>query len=234
MNPGRPSGRDGMRSFRTTDPAALRAVLGEEAFERIQRSRELHRHPRPLTDQEREVVRQAAAPLLRDLATSGLPRPDIRDEAHEDRGDQAVCAWIQGPGRAGEGIWILPGGSPAERVTDLAEQFQNWAADQLHDAGRPPEWPLCPVHPADPHRLSPEVRNGTAVWVCAGNNQVICEIGTFPRPGNRGATRLAEVAGGFGAVLPARWGVPPEGAVRQLIHFPPRVLLEPVVPPALG
>ena len=91
-----------------------------------------------------------------------------------------------------------------------------------------------PVHPAGPHRLTPEVRDGTAVWVCAGNNRVICEIGTFPGPGNRGATRLDGVAGGFGGVLPAGWGGPPEGTVRELIHFPSGVLLEPVVPPTLG
>jgi hypothetical protein len=39
-------------------------------------------------------------------------------------------------------------------VADLAEQLQN--------------------------RLSPEARDGTAVWVCAGSERVICEIGTFP------------------------------------------------------
>jgi hypothetical protein len=33
----------------------------------------------------------------------------------------------------------------------------------------------------DPSR--PSGRDGTAVWACAGNNQVICEIGTFPGPG---------------------------------------------------
>ena len=93
VDPNRP-----VRAFRGTDPAALRAMLGAEAFERMQRMRELHRHPRPLTGQEREVVRQAAAPLLRDLAAGGLAPPHIRDEAHEDRADQAVCAWIQGAG----------------------------------------------------------------------------------------------------------------------------------------
>ena len=105
-----------------------------------------------------------------------------------DPADQAVCAWIQGPDRAGEGIWILLGGSPAEQVADLAEQFQNWAADRLVGTGRSPEWPLCPAHPAhpaDPHRLNPEVRDDTAVWVCAGSEQVICEIGTFAGPGDR-------------------------------------------------
>jgi hypothetical protein len=93
VDPSRP-----IRAFRGNDPAALRAMLGPEAFERMQRSLELRRHPRPLTGPEREVVRQAAAPLLRDLAAGRLAPPDIRDEAHEDRGDQAVCAWIQGPG----------------------------------------------------------------------------------------------------------------------------------------
>jgi hypothetical protein len=172
-----------IRAFRGNDPAALWAMLGAEAFERMQRTRELHRHPRPLTGQELEVVRQAAAPLLRDLAAGGLALPHIRDEAHEDRGDQAVCAWIQGPGRTGTGIWISLDAAPAEQVAELAEQFQNWAADQLYDAGRSPEWPRCPLHPADPHRLTPEARDGAAAWVCSGNEQVICDIGTFPGPG---------------------------------------------------
>jgi hypothetical protein len=175
VDPNRP-----VRAFRGTDPAALREMLGAEAFDRMQRVRELHRHPRPLTGQEREVIRQAAAPLLRDLAAGGLAPPDIRDEAHEDRGDQAVCAWIQGPGRTGTGIWVSLGAAPAEQVAELAGQFQNWAADELYDAGRSPEWPLCPLDPADPHRLTPEVRDGTAVWACRGNDQVICDIGTFP------------------------------------------------------
>jgi hypothetical protein len=70
--------------------------------------------------------------------------PDIRDEAHEDRGTGTVCAWIQGPGRTGEGISVPLDCSPAEQMVQLAEQFQNWAADQLHDAGLPPGWPGSP------------------------------------------------------------------------------------------
>jgi hypothetical protein len=93
VDPNRPA-----RAFRGTDPAALRAMLGAEAFERMQRMRELHRHPRPLTGQEREVVRRAAAALLRDLA---------------------ACAWIQRPGRTGTGIWVSLSAAPAEQVAKL-------------------------------------------------------------------------------------------------------------------
>jgi hypothetical protein len=155
--------------------------------------------PQPLTDDEQAVVRDTAAPLLRDLAASGLVLPDIRYEAHEDRGSEAVSAWIQGPGGTGAGIWIRLG-SPADQVTELAEQFQNWAADQLHDAGVAPEWPICPEHPVPPHRLNPEVRDGVAVWACWEGGHVTCEIGALAIPGCT-AVRLrgaAPRAGNFG------------------------------------
>lgn len=148
---------------------------------------ELSRRPRPLTDEEQAVVRDTASPLLRDLAASGLVLPDIRYEALEDRGSEAVCAWIQGPGYDQTGIWILLR-SAAEQLTELAEQLQNWAADQLHDAGDPPEWPVCPEHPV-PHRLNPEVRDGAAVWTCWESGHVVCEIGTLTKP--RGAEKAA-------------------------------------------
>ncbi|HTS95101.1 MAG TPA: hypothetical protein VMI33_00610 [Streptosporangiaceae bacterium] len=56
---------------------------------------------------------------------------------------------------------IEPGRWP--QVAQLAEQLQNQAADWLHDAGRPPEWPNCLQHPGAPHRLNPEVRDDGAV-----------------------------------------------------------------------
>src|SRR5262249_15171383 len=94
--------------YRRDDPAAiarLREVMGEEALARWQRSIELSSHPRPLTDPERAVLRQAVAPLLADLPASSMSLPDIREEAHEDR-EAAVCGWIQRPGGTGEGIWV--------------------------------------------------------------------------------------------------------------------------------
>jgi len=171
--------------------APLREMAGEEEFARIQRSRELGEHPRPLTDVERSVLRETAAPLLRDLAATGMSLPDIREEAHEDPGTEAVCAWIQEPGGTGQGICIWLGNPPARQLEQLAEQFQGWAADRLHDAGRSPGWPGCPEHPGHPapHRLEPDVRDGAAVWVCLENGRVIGKIGTLVMPGGRARQR---------------------------------------------
>jgi hypothetical protein len=94
-----------------------------------------------------------------------------------------VCAWIQGPRRTGDGIWILLDGSPAQQVAELAEQFQNWAADRLHDAGRTPGWPPCPEHSSRPQRRDPAVRTGAAVRACPESGQVIGAIGALGRPG---------------------------------------------------
>jgi len=180
-------GGDGGGFFRGDDRdalAAIRGLMGDESFARMRRSEELSRRPRPLTDAERGTLREAVAPLLRDLAASGMPLPDIREEAHEYRGDEAVCAWIGGPGSTGEGIWVWLDSSPAEQVAGLAEQLQNWAADLLHDAGRSPGWPVCPGHPAA-HGLSPEVREGAAVWACPHNGQLIWPIGALAMPGHQ-------------------------------------------------
>ena len=75
--------------------------MGEEAFGRWQRDRELARNPRPLTEVERAVLRHAVAPLLADLDASGMGLPDIREEAHEDREEPSVYGWIQEPGGTG-------------------------------------------------------------------------------------------------------------------------------------
>lgn len=182
---GFPSDRSAAPLWARGDVATLREAMGEEAFAHWQR-RVLPEHPRPLTDMEAAVLHRAAAPLLADLAASGMSMPDIREEAHEYR-EEAVCGWIQGPD-GGEGISVLLDSSPAEQVTELAEQLQNWVADQLHDAGRPPSWPASPQHPDPPHGLGPQVRDRRAVWVCWACSQVIWPIGELDIPGS-GARR---------------------------------------------
>jgi hypothetical protein len=182
---GNASNGGGFINYRPEDQAvaeaSLRKALGEEGYAHWQRSRDLDQNPRPLTDGEREVLRRTAAPLLADLAASGLPVADIRDEAHEKR-EEAVCGWIQGPRGTGQGIWVLPGFTPAEQVVQLAEQIQAWAADRLHDADRPLGWPPCPLHPAAPHQLTPQARDDRAVWTCWESGQVISPIGQLKMP----------------------------------------------------
>jgi hypothetical protein len=49
----------------------MREMLGDEMYQRMQRSRELLRNPRPLSDADAEVLRAALAPVLRDVAAPG-------------------------------------------------------------------------------------------------------------------------------------------------------------------
>lgn len=157
--------------------ATLRDRMGEEAFERWKRSEALSENPRPLSDPEKRVLRGTLAPLLRDLEATGHSLPDIREEAHEDRGDDGVCAWIQGPGGCGEGLSVEVYLDEPTRLERLAEQLQGWKNDELFDAGRRP-WPQCPDHPG-PCALTPDVRDDIAVWYCPENGRVVAEIGSL-------------------------------------------------------
>ncbi|HEY6295625.1 MAG TPA: hypothetical protein VIX15_08175 [Streptosporangiaceae bacterium] len=164
--------------------AALRGVFGDEVLETMRRNMALHEHPRPLTDREREVLREAAAPVLRDIAASGAIGLLLREEARADRGDEIVCAWASGAGDiTGVDIWVALGSSAAERVAELAEQLQEWEVEALWAAGRSATWPECPEHP-NSHPLEPVVEGGHgAVWRCPRSGAVICAIGAL---GSRG------------------------------------------------
>jgi hypothetical protein len=183
-----PGNADGFTIVRPDDPeataawqewmAGLRDRIGDEAVARMQRSDELSRRPVPLTDAHRAVLRDAVAPVLRDLKATAHVLPDIREEAHHDRGQDAVCAWIQGPGGTGQGIDVCLNGPPGFQLCSLAEQLQSWKADQLLDSGQGPWWPRCPQHPVD-CRLGPDIVDEIAVWSCPRSGQVIATIGSL-------------------------------------------------------
>ena len=142
----------------------------------MERSRVLGRTPRPLTDEEKAVLREAVGPLLPDMDATVQTLPGIREEAHHDRGEDAVCAWIREPGgRDGPGIEVWLYCSPADQLYYLAEQLQSWAGDVQVDPGRRP-WPDCPDHPGS-HMLMPDTRDQIAVWCCPQSGRVIAAIG---------------------------------------------------------
>ncbi len=157
--------------------ADLRARFGDEVIERIEQTQQLIDNPRPLSDPEKAVLRQALAPVLHDLAATGQTLPDIREEAHDDRGEDAV--WTRcAPGSTtggGEGISVELHGGLADRLSFLTGQLQSWKNDELIDAGRRP-WPACPDHD-DCFALSPDTRDVVAVWCCHKTGRVIAEIG---------------------------------------------------------
>jgi hypothetical protein len=125
-------------------------------------------------------LREAVAPLLRDMEATGQARPDIRGEAHADRGTGIVCAWIQDPGGAGRSISVLPPGQRGDQLCDLAEQLQDWTRGAQADPQRP-GWPDCPAHPGE-HRLEPEAIGETAEWWCPQTTRLVAEIGALDSP----------------------------------------------------
>jgi len=144
-------------------------------------NKELRKHPRRLTPEERWLLRDTVAPVLDDLAATGMMLPDILEEAHEDRGVDAVYGWVLEPDGMGCSIQILKGVSLADQVAMLAEQIQELVADRLDDSGLSIQWPRCPEHPSDRrHRLVAEVREASAVWTCLESGNVICTIGSLP------------------------------------------------------
>ena len=115
------------------------------------------------------------------MEATGQALPDIRAEAHADRGAGIVCAWIQDdPGGTGRSISVLPPRQRGDQLCDLAEQLQDWAHDAQADPQRP-RWPDCPAHPGA-HRLEPEAIGETAEWFCPQTTRVVAEIGALDSP----------------------------------------------------
>ena len=158
----------------------LRLRFGGDTADRVERSLALGEHPRPLTGDERGVLEETVAPVLRDLIATGALVPDLRAEAHEERDDH-VCGWIRGPGGTGTGVSIYLARPVPERIAELTEQLQEWEIEELASAGRPATWPECPEHP-NAHPLEPVVTDQqVAVWRCPRSGRVAGQIGALGR-----------------------------------------------------
>jgi hypothetical protein len=165
--------------------ADLRARIGDKAVDQFQRSMVLHRQPRPLAGDQAAVLREAVAPVLRDLRATGETLPDIREESHHDRGQDAVCAWVQGPGQYGQGLDVWLNGSAAFQLYSLAEQLQSWKVDQL---GPGSWWPRCPQHVDC--GLTADIDGELPVWVCPPSGQIIAAIGSLRHPDPSAAAKF--------------------------------------------
>jgi hypothetical protein len=159
----------------------------DAADERQDRSRALSLELQPLSARQAAILRDAVAPLLRDMEATGQARPDIRPEAPGGPGPGVVCGWIQGPGGSGRSISVLPDVQRGDQLCDLAEQLQDWARSVQPDPQRH-GWPDCPAHPGA-HRLDPEATGETAMWSCPQTMRVIAEIGALDSP-LRGVPRI--------------------------------------------
>jgi hypothetical protein len=161
---------------------AIENEVGGEAAEAARRSVELRRNPQPLADAARSQLHDNLAPVLNDIRATGAIVPVIGEEEHKDLGQDMVSAWLQGPdGVTGMGLRINMALPTADRLVDIADQFQEWEVEELAAEGRSATWPECPEHPKS-HPLSPQVRDGAAVWSCPRNGHVEYPIGGMTTP----------------------------------------------------
>jgi hypothetical protein len=117
-----PDGEEKLRAFHER----MRARIGDEAFEQHMRTKELMKHPRELTHYQKTRLRDALAPVMRDLEVSGQAPPLIREESREDLDDDAICAWIEGPDGTGQGIRMWLNGSAGSLEPEIRDDEAVW------------------------------------------------------------------------------------------------------------
>jgi len=127
---------------------------------------------------------EALGPVLRDLESTS---PDLRAVVRDGSWpgiDGQLTGTISGPGRFGQGVFVMAGEPVPEQIAAVADQVQEWAVEELCSIGQPTNWPQCPEHPHT-HPLTPVVRGGEAVWMCPKTELVVGEIGGLPAPRSR-------------------------------------------------
>ena len=107
---------------------------------------------------------------LLDRVLSDLPerlRPAVERVPERDQGDR-LCVLLN----RRWGIDLQYRGDDIERLTDIADQVQDWAVEDRWERGEPAVWPECPAHP-DSHPL----RALGGAWHCPKTGERVAAIG---------------------------------------------------------
>jgi hypothetical protein len=131
------------------------------------------RRPDMLVTMTDEVLASALAPVLRDLARSGLPAPRIESSDWiVDPNQPSAMLWATDG--SGTGVHVSRFDSPEGRIAAAADKVQEWVLDELW--GRP--WPECPRHPAS-HPMEARATEVAAVWFCPVDGSDVRVIGSL-------------------------------------------------------
>jgi hypothetical protein len=123
-----------------------------------------------------EVLGQALDLVLRDIRSTGVPEPDVRDDGWPDDEDNASASLWSRDG-SGVGVRVHLAASEADRVAQVADQLQEWVIEELWGHA-PTNWPRCPHHP-DNHPLRASTRDRSAVWVCPAEGTAFSPVGSL-------------------------------------------------------
>jgi hypothetical protein len=117
----------------------------------------------------------ALTTVLHDLmVTTGLA-PRVQEGRWGARpGMETVM--LHGPDGSGASVSFVLAKASALSLSELADQVQEWAIEELARIGRSTNWPACPQH-RDSHPLEPAVADDRAVWRCPTTRVVVAPIG---------------------------------------------------------
>jgi hypothetical protein len=113
------------------------------------------------------------APILRDLAATGAPLPEVVDGSWSES-DLQPSAWLRiaDGDRIAVSVWLPE--SPEQRIASLADRVQEGIVELLWPSGS--TWPECPEHP-DAHPLAAAVFMNQPWWTCPKSGARIALIG---------------------------------------------------------
>jgi hypothetical protein len=122
------------------------------------------------------VLERALAPVLRDLRTTGVPEPDVRDDDWAN--DPTVAtAMLWSADASGAGLRVDRHAPEPDRIAMVADQVQEWVIEELWSTA-PTNWPPCPDHPRT-HPLTAKVVNGAAMWTCPTDGSPFVPVGAL-------------------------------------------------------
>jgi hypothetical protein len=117
-------------------------------------------------------------PILADFRASGSPPPRI-EPSDWQTWQPSESAFLRADDGSGMGVWINLDAPPAQQFAELADQFQDWAVENLPRVHQPTNWPRCPAHP-ETHPMQAQLRGDEATWVCPAGADIVFRIGHYP------------------------------------------------------
>jgi hypothetical protein len=122
------------------------------------------------------VLAQALEPVMRDIQSSGVPVPEVRDE--DWAGDpRTEVAFLRSQDGSMSGVAVDVDASEVDQIVSVTDQVQDWVIEELNRTDAT-NWPRCPNHPHT-HPLRCVSLGGVALWVCPTDGMPFRPVGSL-------------------------------------------------------
>ena len=121
-----------------------------------------------------ELIREALAPVLRDVQATTDVQLTVRDGAEPET--HGPWAWVDTSAGSTIGFPLDPADTEPERILAAAEQVQELLIEELW--ARASNWPMCPSHRSS-HPMQAKLVSDQAWWCCPTDSSLVARIGTL-------------------------------------------------------